>query len=554
MKLSFIRHGRIIHAAGQDESHGLCARQWLIPALGIAFLGLGLKAALLAAGAFPFNADEAIVGLMARHILRGQWPIFFYGQAYMGSLDAVLVALAFALFGEGVLAIRLVQVALYLGTILTTGLLARRIFGSHQIAIGAALLVAIPSVNATLYTTVSLGGYGEALLIGNLLLLISLGIVENPEPLWPYLLFGLLGGLGVWAFGLVLVYLLPAGALLVGVAWREGTAKARLARLLLLLTGLLVGALPILLWAISKGGEAVVSELFGAAIAGVSSGSGASLLWQRLVNLILFGSTVVTGLRPPWDVRWLALPLAPLALGFWLAALAYAFLVLRRRNKGRTGRWLLMAVVAVLLLGYLVTPFGVDPSGRYFLPLIVPMAILGAEMLFSALQKRWLAWFVLGVVLLFNLWGTMQCALRNPPGITTQFDAVARIDHAYDGELIDFLEEHGERRGYTNYWVAYPLAFQSQEQLIFVPRLPYHLDMRYTPRDDRYAPYDEAVASSERVAYITSNHPLLDAKLREAFAQAGVQWREEAIGDYHVFFALSLPIRVGEVEYIWGNW
>jgi hypothetical protein len=50
--------------------------------------------------AVPFNADEAIVALMARHILQGERPIFFYGQAYMGSLDAYLVALGFLLFGQ----------------------------------------------------------------------------------------------------------------------------------------------------------------------------------------------------------------------------------------------------------------------------------------------------------------------------------------------------------------------------------------------------------------------------------------------------------------------
>jgi hypothetical protein len=36
----------------------------------------------------PFNSDEAIVGLMARHMLQGERPLFFYGQAYLGSLDA----------------------------------------------------------------------------------------------------------------------------------------------------------------------------------------------------------------------------------------------------------------------------------------------------------------------------------------------------------------------------------------------------------------------------------------------------------------------------------
>ncbi len=57
---------------------------------------LAWKAALLVLDCVPFNADEAVVALMARHILQGERPIFFYGQAYMGSLDAYLVAGFFA--------------------------------------------------------------------------------------------------------------------------------------------------------------------------------------------------------------------------------------------------------------------------------------------------------------------------------------------------------------------------------------------------------------------------------------------------------------------------
>src|SRR5574341_1375409 len=84
----------------------------LLVALSIA---VALKALLLALDCVPFNADEAVVALMARHILQGERPVFFYGQAYLGSTDAWLVAGAFLIFGQRVIAIRLVQVALYLG-------------------------------------------------------------------------------------------------------------------------------------------------------------------------------------------------------------------------------------------------------------------------------------------------------------------------------------------------------------------------------------------------------------------------------------------------------
>ncbi|MFZ6018414.1 MAG: hypothetical protein ACOYXO_02305, partial [Chloroflexota bacterium] len=137
----------------------------------VILLGLSLKIALLLADVFPFNADEAVVGLMARHILMGEKPIFFYGQAYMGSLDAFLVAGIFKIFGQGVWGIRLVQIILYLFTILTSYWVGYLFFDSYRAGLIAAFLMAVPPVNTTLYTTVSLGGYGEALLIGNLILI-----------------------------------------------------------------------------------------------------------------------------------------------------------------------------------------------------------------------------------------------------------------------------------------------------------------------------------------------------------------------------------------------
>ncbi|MBP7356321.1 MAG: glycosyltransferase family 39 protein, partial [Longilinea sp.] len=132
----------------------------------ILLVAAGLKLWLLLAERVPFNADEAVVALMARHILQGERPIFFYGQAYMGSLDAWLVAGGFAIFGQQVWVIRLLQTLLYLGTIATTYLIGKTILGSSRTGLIAAALLAVPTVNVTLYTTASLGGYGEAILIG----------------------------------------------------------------------------------------------------------------------------------------------------------------------------------------------------------------------------------------------------------------------------------------------------------------------------------------------------------------------------------------------------
>ena len=149
---------------------------WLFHVICILLLALIWKIWLITKNVFSFNSDEAIIALMARHILQGQRPIFFYGQAYMGSLDAYLAALSFLIFGQKVLAIRVVQTFLYLLTLITTISIAKNGFRSRRAGLIAAFLLALPAVNTTLYTTVSLGGYGEALLIGNLLLLSGLKI------------------------------------------------------------------------------------------------------------------------------------------------------------------------------------------------------------------------------------------------------------------------------------------------------------------------------------------------------------------------------------------
>ncbi len=196
-------------------------RNWAWPTLAL-FLAVGLKVWLILGDWMPFNSDEAIVALMARHILLGKLPVFFYGQAYMGSLDAFLVAGAFILFGEQVWAIRVVQGLLYLGVMCTTACIGKRVFGFWQVGILAMFLLAIPTVNVTLYTTVSLGGYGEALLFGNLIILLGLRIAKDirskdaPGSFWRWLGLGFLSGFGLWIFGLTLVFSLRNDGITLG--------------------------------------------------------------------------------------------------------------------------------------------------------------------------------------------------------------------------------------------------------------------------------------------------------------------------------------------------
>src|SRR6266536_4498771 len=84
----------------------------------IAFLIIALATLLrilLIAWGWPHsNADVDTMGIMAMHIAyKGAHPIFFYGQNYMGTLQAYLGVAFFRLFGISVFSFRLGSVLFF---------------------------------------------------------------------------------------------------------------------------------------------------------------------------------------------------------------------------------------------------------------------------------------------------------------------------------------------------------------------------------------------------------------------------------------------------------
>jgi len=520
------------------------------------FVAASLKCALLLTGRIPFNSDEAIVALMARHINQGNIPIFFYGQAYMGSMDAILVALGFRVFGQYIWVIRVIQSILFLGTVATTALLGFKLSRSKSIALISGLLIAIPPVNISLYTTVSIGGYGEMFLIGNLLLLSGFWIVYRVKKVGfipdrgffiSLIAWGLGAGFGFWVIGLSLVYTIPVAFVLFWEIIKIKNMKLLLKFVALIGAGAIIGSIPWWTYAIGEGSTALISELAGGAIANINRTSDLLQPLERFGNMILFGGTVILGLRPPWGIRWLMMPILPFILIFWLTVLYFSIKKIAR-DKIQSETLIVSLMGAILFVGFVFTPYGSDPSGRYFTPLMVPMALFGADFLVNQFSERlFLQIGILILVLSFNLGGTVQSIFDYPPGITTQFDAITQIDHRNMDELIGFLEKNKIYRGYSNYWVSYPLSFLSREEIIFVPRLPYHEDFRYTARDDRYAPYSNLVLTAEKIAYITTNHATLNSYLRQQFKDRSITWREKRIGDFLVFYDLSKTIHPQDI-------
>ncbi len=511
--------------------------EWSVP-LGAMAATACLRLELVARGSVPFNSDEAVVGLMARHILMGSRPVFFYGQAYLGSLDAWLVAGAFRLFGESVLALRGVQALLYLVFMLFAWLFAREMFSDRFQAGLVAWLLALPAVFVTTYTTASLGGYGELMALSMISLWLSDRIVcSGWHDRWAaWLVLGLSGGLAFWVSGLSVVFLLPVGLVIllrlrpVPYHW-----------LALCMGSFLAGSSPWWLYNLQNGWAALH------ALSGEQYGD--SSLWLRLAGLLLLGLPTLADIRFPWQAQ-----LAPLAISiigivlFSSLSLAAGTLILRWLKSGKgdaikPGVMLVLLQVLVFLLVFLLSRFGVDATGRYLLPLYFPFTLLLAWTIATLWRLR-AVWGVALFIVAMALHGLQTWrAATSPDGLTTQFDPVTRFDNRFDAELIDFLEEQRESRGYTHYWVTFRLAFLSQERLIFAPNLPYKFNLDLSPRDNRLPIYSDLVNSSPRTAYLLTENPFLEERLVQGLSELRISYRVKVIGPYRIYYQLSQAVR-----------
>lgn len=218
-------------AAGSGASKGkekqsLHSAYWVAVVL-LAFAAL-YRIALLLRGWPGLDSDEAIVGLMARHILlRGEHPTFFYGQYYLGPLQAYAAAALFAVFGSSQLTLRLVVLPLTVGFLAAMYAIGRAAYGR---AVGLLVLawLALGPPYAMLRELLAVGGHQEMLLFAALLLLsiwtrlrqpnsVPLTRRERNRAMATYAAMGVLAGLGLWADLLILpVLLVSAVALLAG--------------------------------------------------------------------------------------------------------------------------------------------------------------------------------------------------------------------------------------------------------------------------------------------------------------------------------------------------
>jgi hypothetical protein len=162
--------------------------------------------------------DEAMVGLQAEFILRGQHPVYYYGQPYMGSLEAYFAALLFTIAGISVWTLRAVSILLSVFLTFLTWRLAGAIadttnlpaYAKRRFMIIAALVAALPPVYDAVIEMRMMGGYIESFVIIAWLLLAGFRLTQRwsagaslRELALRWAGIGFLIGLGMWVDPLI---------------------------------------------------------------------------------------------------------------------------------------------------------------------------------------------------------------------------------------------------------------------------------------------------------------------------------------------------------------
>jgi hypothetical protein len=159
-----------------------------------AAVAIAVRLPFLLKGQSFFTSDEAVEGLMARHL--GDLPVFFWGQGHKGVPEVYVEGAVFAIFGAGVIQLKSVTLAIWAAAVALLVKLTDEWHGRVAAVIAALLLVTGPAP-VVIY---SLAGTSEfALLpavIAAMLLEYQHGLDRTPAVVPPRVAFWC--GLAIW--------------------------------------------------------------------------------------------------------------------------------------------------------------------------------------------------------------------------------------------------------------------------------------------------------------------------------------------------------------------
>jgi len=553
-------------------------------------LTLAARVALIARAPGVLDGDEALVGIQAESIAAGAahpLPVYFYGQHYMGALEAYLAAGVFRLVGPSVPALRVVPLLFALLLVLLTHELARRVVG-RQAARCAALLAALAPLYPAVWSLKARGGYVETLALGLALLIVTHRLLYGPgdglglavtaarqerrglprlfgrmalRP-FTYLLWGLLAGLLFWTNPVSLYYIFTGGgALIIGAlrhhGWRlwRRAIRGRLLQaapptLVPLLVGVIIGGLPLWVDNILYARGATFAYLLIP-----SDGHGQTLAHTieqapRVAGFLANSiAPKLTGAWEPWGAVNSPI-LGATVLALYALSAAYVLLrlvagrrgVLGYRARPRHGQGLLLSFALVVALvfclssfgGEALNPFGFDAASRYALPLVSVLPVAAGGLIW----RLWRAWAPLGVgALTVLLLASGLGYVTARPNSVFQSEYWTKLPPS-EAPLAQFLANNNIHSVWINHWAGYPLMFFADA---YAPgRLAAfdYNDVALNGGVDRLPWARRQVERDPRAAFVLVT-PRAHPPLANLLAARGITYTAQRRGPYLVYYNLS---------------
>jgi hypothetical protein len=461
------------------------------------------------------DADEAIWGLMARHAAHGHISAFYWGQAYGGTQEVLLVAALFATAGTHVFLMRLVPIALGAATAFVVWRIGRRTIGEFP-AVVAGCLAWIWPPYVIWKLDVWHGFYGSGLLYSALIILFALRLDERPSKR-DAAVFGLLLGLAFWQT----LQIVPiAGPVLLWLTirrpavWRYVWVAAPAA---------LVGAAP---WLLSN----LRHDWWSFRLP-----FGDTPYLARLRGGVDGTFPMQLGLRVPFSSEWL---LGTAVSGLIYAAAVGLFLVVGWKTRRRRIS-LLFVVVACFPFLYAISSLTWLTGEPRYVVVVVPALTVMLAMPATTLPR---AALVLAVA------GALSAAVLGKWIDWSHDNAAAR---ALDPTTIDVrpaiqaLDRARVDRVYADYGIAYRITFDTRERVIAsqvdlanlhpagphrvlpAPLRIYSGDQQFYS-DNRQPAYDRAVREADRHAYLLLRGERSTAASRKLLVRNG--YTESTVG------------------------
>ena len=407
---------------------------------------------ILAIYIIPPIYDEMVqicIGDDIAHFSR--FPIYFYGQQYMGPLESYFFAPFFRFWGSSLIAARFYYEFFYLSFLALSLWAVRQLFGRELVSHVLLLLSVLP-FPALFFTTVI--NYGEILAFSALSLVLLLKISEGGKtPRGQTLFLGLSSGLAFWCNPIFIIWLIPLGMilLLIPSGWKKGIPW-------LFGAGFLVGLFPIWIHGLRTG---TLMSLEGAGGGGFAQSKDiARVFYLFFARMKYFLSTFSSDAPPPFlniFIRYLSLvPFTLFAISFG----AVLFYFLRSFPSLTLQKKIFyiftLAPPFLLAASYSLRNLTTDEGIRFFLPLLFPYAFSISWWVGQFRSPVWKK-VILGILVSVLL----ACSFIS---MKAQF----LITSNYRG-LTRFLEQKGLSSGVADMRVAYALNALSRNKILATP-------------------------------------------------------------------------------------